>query len=171
MKFLIAFRLEGEERELLYIAVSRKGDFYAYLKYSPKRLGLSPLDLHMSYHKDGYRQLSIRGKVIDPKSEGRTKLQKTSGFRGVELLLGGLILKGQLPIFQPLRKTKLEIVLLDADSAGFRDDMTFVRVFLVEPGKMHEVPPGVNPGPRLIHTLRNSNPWIVVDIFQEKLPK
>jgi hypothetical protein len=58
-------------------------------------------------------------------------------------------------------------VRLDLDAGHFREDMTFLRMFLVEPGTVPDIPDAVEVGPRTVVILKDTNPWIGIAAFQQ----
>src|SRR5713226_7926741 len=185
-EIVIAITFGGEARELIRLKTTRKGDIYVFPPYAraPEayahllrehygytRAPVPPVDLHMSKHRLGERHLTVRVKGRrHPTPETVTKLQPTSNFSGVELLSNGGVLNGQFPDLPPLGTNRGEIVQLDADSAGFRDDFVAVRVHLVEPNKEREIPTPMDVGPRIVHIEKCVTPWVAVEVFQEKPP-
>ena len=183
-EFVFAIRFGGEVRELIGLKITPKGDIYAFPPYARapeayahllrkhygyKRAPVPPVDVHMSKHRSGVRHLSVRfGEKRHPTPESKVKLQPTSNFLGVELVFCLFLVKGQFPDLPPLGTNRGEIVQLDADSAGFRDDFLAVRVYVVEPNKEHEIPAPMDVGPHVAHIEKKVRPWVAVEVFQEK---
>jgi len=98
------------------------------------------------------------------------QLEPILKFSGVRLLQGSVLLKGQFLNLPPVGTNKGQVVLLDGDSAGFRDDFLSIRVYLVEAHKEKEIPTPMQVGPRLLHLERSVKPWVAMEAFQETLP-
>jgi hypothetical protein len=58
-------------------------------------------------------------------------------------------------------------ILLDADRANFRDDYIIIRVYLVEPGAEDRVPIFPDTGPRILHMVKQTAPWLAVEVYQQ----
>lgn len=58
-------------------------------------------------------------------------------------------------------------VVLDAESATFRDDFIVTRVYLVEPGAEDHIPIFPETGPRILHLVKRTTPWLAVEVYQE----
>ena len=61
---------------------------------------------------------------------------------------------------------KLHAVILDAESAGFVEAPFVIRIFVVEQGNRDAVPPASGPGPRILHFVEETKPWIAIDVHQ-----
>ena len=186
LEFVFAIRFGGEVRELVGVKIVPKGDVYAFPPYArnPEAYArlfrkhdgytkaiIPPVDVHMSKHRSGERHLTVRvdGKR-HPTPETATKLQSTSNFLGVELLMPMPVFNGQFLDLPPIGTNRGEVVNLDADSAGFREGFFAVRVYLVEPNKEHDIPTPMNVGPRIVQIEKRVTPWVAVEVFQEKFP-
>ena len=77
--------------------------------------------------------------------------------------------KGQFSDLPVCGTNKGKPVVLDGDSAGFRDDFTAVRAYLVAPGKQGEIPSPPNVGPYVRYIEKSFAPWVVVEVFQEAI--
>lgn len=163
-EFRVVLHLQGERREV-FVLIEEKGNFYVILPGGP-----FSLKWHASYHSSGQRHFKVESRRVKEKYLFAAQRQPASVLKGGELILAASLLKGQ---FQNLRKCtrSLEgILMLDADAAKFRDDIVFVRVFLIEPGLEPDIPSAVNVGPNLVHIVKSTNPWIGIAFFQEKAP-
>jgi hypothetical protein len=168
-RMLVAIRIHGEERELFCVEATEKRDFYVFLQQTHPANGLTPLDRHMSYHSDGRRHWRVKqGRKTLP-TPGPVWRQPTRNFRGVELLVHAVVPCGQFQALRPLRKLHKGVVVLDADSVGFRNDVFFARAYLIEPNQEQQIPIPANSGPRLVEFLQTSTPWFAVEVFQESL--
>ena len=99
--------------------------------------------------------------------ETKVQLQPLPNFSGIEPLMSMLSPKGQFSNSRLVGTNKGEVISLDLDSADFKDDIFFIRIYLVEPHKEELVPAPINAGPRILHLIKKVTPWIAVDVFQE----
>lgn len=165
-EFVFALKFRAAVREISVVKVTSSGDYYVFTPYA--RLDTPPVDVHMSKHRRGERHLSVRfegGKH----HFSRIKLQPTSSLSGVELVTHMPLFKDRFSELPPAGSNKGKVILLDADSADFRDDFLAFRVHLAQPDKEHEIsmPPDV--GPYLRYIEKSCTPWVVVEVFQEKI--
>ncbi len=169
-RWVVAMRLGGEARKLFKLHITKTGDYYIALLHSNPPDGFSRLDRHMSYHQDGRRHLTVKagGKKHPGTAKTVAMRQPTSDLKGVEALLPGApLFKWQFSTLEPLSEGDDNLILLDADTAGFRDDYLLLRAFLVEPHQEHLIPTPPDVGPRVLYIERSVKPWIVVEAFQE----
>ena len=166
---VFALRLLGEKREI--IVLKEKGqDFYAFPPYAKKPLG--DLDNHMSWHESGERHAVTKYRKKEIKSvrnKSEMHLQTPSSLKGAGLLCH--IVCGVFNSFVDLHSIGTndgQLVVLDAEAAGFRDDAFFVRAYLVGPGEEHCIPIAADTGPRILHLVeRTTAPWLAVEVFQQ----
>lgn len=157
----IVLHFQGASRECLLLKELR-GDFYAFFALADEQL-----NEHASYHASGQRHFKVGPKGTKPNKHFISYCQPTSTLRGVELLLGATILRGQ---FQRLRIYKASCkpaIVLDADAAHFRDDVVFVRVFLAEPNSETNIPQALHSGRPLLHVITETQPWVGIAFFQQ----
>ncbi|MFQ5777494.1 MAG: hypothetical protein ACE5IP_05755 [Terriglobia bacterium] len=173
VEWLVALRLGGAERKLFKVKVTRKGNYFVFLRYSNPPKGFPPLDIHMSYFYTGERHLTVkeRGKRHPGTAQTMVTRQPTSTLKGIEELLPGApLFKGQFPTLELLHareKNAKNDILLDGDAKGLRDDYLLIRVFLVEPHQEHLIPTPPNVGLRVSYIERSVTPWIAIEAFQE----
>ena len=178
----IVLRFLGEERKLFLLAAGN-GDFYVIFPGN---------EIHASYHDSGQRRFSDKRKVkwpenytphradgfpadVDiskrpPQHRYISQRQPTATLRGSELILGTTINMhlGTFRNLSPHQPSERREVTLDADAAHFRDDVIFLRVFLVEPGLQPEIPAAANVGPAVVYLIKHLTPWLGIACFQEK---
>lgn len=167
--------------------VEERGNFYVIDSADP-----TSLKMHASYHASGQRHFKVEGRIewpenytphwadgfptdVDltkppPKHRYISQSQPTSTLRGVELILGTTTLPWlfqNLPLYD---RSSQPALLLDTDAAQFRDEIFFMRVFLIEPELEPDIPSAVNVGPKLIHVIKTTNPWVGIAFFQQKAP-
>lgn len=177
-EFVFAVRLFGEEREILVLKVTFKGDFIAFPPYArvPHLLNHAigreagpPVDIHVSKHRSGERHLRWKiGEKPIPTPETIVKLQPTAEFSGIELLIQMPLLKGQFSALPVLGTNRGTAVVLDA--VGFRDDFLAVRAHLVAPTHMNQIPKPAHVGPYAQHIEKSVTPWVAVEVYQEASP-
>jgi hypothetical protein len=160
-------------------------EFYAFL--SPGPASIAEIETHVSYHRSGKRHMVAKRLVGEEWREDRwlyhghgsaktmrqqtaTALQPPATLRGAEQLFHCGTLYGTFHKLAPVGTNAGELVILDAESAGFRDDFTITRAFLVQPGREDAVPIAADTGPRIIHFVKRITPWVAVDVFQQKVP-
>jgi hypothetical protein len=83
------------------------------------------------------------------------------------LVLGATILRGQFQRLRIYEASREPAILLDADAARFRDDVIFVRVFLMEPSSEPSIPEALHSGPPLLHVITETQPWVGIAFFQQ----
>ncbi len=163
--FVVAAKFLGEIREIVGFKINRKGEFFTFTPYA--RVPGS-IDFHSSKHLSGERHFICRvGKDRQPMLETKVQLQPLPNFSGIEPLMSMLSPKGQFSNSRLVGTNKGEVISLDLDSADFKDDIFFIRIYLVEPHKEELVPAPINAGPRILHLIKKVTPWIAVDVFQE----
>jgi hypothetical protein len=139
-----------------------KGNFYAIL-YTNQ----DSLQMHVSYHATGQRHFKIGPKGRKPDKYYVSNCQPPSTLRGVELVLGANILRGQFQGLRPYNASREQAIVLDADAANFRDDIIFSRVFLLEPNSEPSIPKSFHSGPPLLHVITEVEPWAGIAFFQQ----
>jgi len=166
MKFLVALRLQGEQRKFCRLTADKRGNFYAFGLAQPLEL-----DRHATYHESGERHFitqgeSVRGERLKCYVVG---LQPTPILCGVEQLLKSGVDRGQFQLLPLLKPSSGKVILLDADTASFRDEWFGVNIYLVEEGREDKIPFPPHVGPRVLHIERSTRPWIAVEAFQERI--
>lgn len=73
----------------------------------------------------------------------------------------------QFPELLPVGTNQGISVVLDAEMAHFRDDFTVIRVYLVEPGAEACIPIFPDTGPRILHLVKQTIPWLAVEVYQQ----
>jgi hypothetical protein len=180
VEFVFAIQLLGDVREILVVKATTKGEFFAFPVYSrvpallkniTGRDAVPAVDLHASKHSSGERHLRVKlgGKRI-PMPQSVARLQSSTGFRGVELLVHMPLLKDQFRDLPVVGTNKGKPILLDADSAHFRDDFIAVRAYLVEPGKDPEIPTPKDVAHSFRHIEKSTMPWVAIELYQERGP-
>ncbi|MFZ0967685.1 MAG: hypothetical protein WAN13_05380, partial [Candidatus Acidiferrales bacterium] len=142
-----------------------KGDYYAALLNHPPQ---SPLKI--SRHASGL--FHLKGGPNGTALPGTLPVRRepVGIFSGVEVLVHTGVLRDRFKRLRARKKTLSNTILLDADSAGFTDDIFFLRIYLVEPGSLDRVPKP-SAGELVVHRIERAVvPWILVEIFQEKHP-
>ncbi len=179
--FLVtALRHLGIEREILVLKAEGE-NFYAFL---PGALsGLDHCKIHFSFHRSGRRHMVAEsideGEWREDKwprhgaqpetmrEQTKTQLPPPAALRGAQLFGHCGIVFGQFPDLRPVGTNHGELIVLDAEAAGFRDDFTIVRAYVVEPGREDAVPAEPFSGPRIVHFIKRTAPWLAVEVFQQ----
>jgi hypothetical protein len=138
------------------------GNFYAILYLNQDRL-----QMHVSYHASGQRHFKVGPKGREPEKHFVSFCQSPSTLRGVELVLGATILRGQFQGLRIYNAPREPAIVLDADAANFRDDVIFVRVFLMEPNSKPSIPEALHSGPPLRYVITETQPWVGIAFFQQ----
>jgi hypothetical protein len=166
-----ALRHLGTEREILVLKVRGK-DFYAFPPYAKKPLG--SLDNHMSWHESGERHAVSRfydghewKKDARMQKESAVKLHPPAALKGVGPLYHSGVFPFQFLDLLPVGTNLGHLVVLDAEGANFRDDFIVMRVYLVEPGAEERIPIFPDTGPRILHLVKQSTPWLAVEVYQQ----
>jgi hypothetical protein len=170
---VFAVRHLGVEREILVLKVKGE-DIYAFPPYAKEPL--DGLDNHISWHRSGERHAVSRyhdgnewREARSTRDESSVNLQPPSSLKGIGLLCH--IVCGLFVSFtdlHPVGTNMGELIVLDAQAGGFRDDVFFVRAYLVEPGKEEHIPIAVGTGSRILHLVkRTTAPWLAVEVFQQ----
>jgi hypothetical protein len=167
----VALRHLGAEREVVVLK-EKENNFYAFPPYAKKPLGNS--DSHMSWHKSGERHAVSRicsgrkwTKDARAQAESTVRMKPPSELKGVAPLYhSGIFLDGFLELPQ-VGTNAGHSILLDADRANFRDDYIIIRVYLVEPGAEDRVPIFPDTGPRILHMVKQTAPWLAVEVYQQ----
>jgi hypothetical protein len=180
--FIVALRHLDSEREIVVLKF-RRGHFHAF---TPSAIaGKSDVDIHFSRHKSGRNHMVVRRRVGRkwledkwPRLQGgpeatmrhqtQSDRQPTDAFRSAEMIGAYNIMAGQFLQLEPIGTAVGEMVMLDARSEGFRDDFTGVRLYLVEPHRENTIPANDYAGPRILHIIKKTTPWIAVELFQLK---
>ena len=157
----MVLRFEGISRECFLLRENR-GNFHVILALADEWL-----HNHVSYHASGQRHFKVGPKGRRPERCFVSYCQPTSKFQGVELLLGATILRGQFQKSRIYKASQAPAIIFDADAAHFRDDVIFVRVFLVEPFSEPSIPNSLYAGPSLLHVITETQPWVGVAFFQQ----
>jgi len=170
---IFALRHLRMEREILILKMAGQ-NFYAFPPYAKAPLG--GLDNHVSWHRSGERHAVSRfhdgkrwNELRSTRRESIVNLQPPSSLKGVGFLCH-IVCGVGVPFVElyPLHTNTGEICLLDAESAGFRDDAFFVRAYLVEPGAQDHIPISANTGPRILYLVKRAcPPWLAVEVFQQ----
>lgn len=164
--FVVTGQYGNDIREIAVLKVSRKGEFFAFTPYAR----VSSLDVHTSKHLSGERHLRVRlGENRQPTPETEMQLQPLATFSGVELLMGMSAFAGQFSNLNPSGTNRGEVIPFDLNTAQFRDDAFFVRIYLVEHPTEQQIPVPPNVGPRVIRFIRKTKPAIAIELFQEAL--
>jgi hypothetical protein len=169
----------GVEREIRVIK-ARPRDFQAFL--ASGKAGVSDVEIHVSCHEASTHMVaSHREDKKWRESEfsrfdsplKHTMRRKTEANRppvnelkGAELFWGCSILAGDFPELEPVGTNAGERVVLDGEAKNFRDNFTGVRLYLVEPNREGLVPPNDHAGPRILHVIKRTMPWIGCEVFQ-----
>jgi hypothetical protein len=171
LTFCFALRHLGIEREIVVLKVD-KNDFYAFPPYAKKPLG--DVDGHMSWHASGERHAVFRvrrgsGWEKDKRMQKKSavKLASPPMLKGVGALYHSSIFYSRFLELWPVGTNKGISVILDAESAHFRDDFTVIRVYLVEPGAEACIPLFPDTGPRILHLVKQTIPWLAVEVYQQ----
>lgn len=162
---VVTAKFLDEIREIAGFKIKKKGDFFSFLPYARIR---GSVDLHSSKHFSGERHFKCRvGEKWQPMPETKVQLQPLSNFSGIEPLMSMSCPKGQFSNLRLVGTNEGEVISLDLDSADFKDDIFFIKIYLVEPYKEDLVPAPINVGPRVLRLIKKVTPWIAVDVFQE----
>jgi hypothetical protein len=157
----IVLHFQGASRECFCLR-ENKGNFYAILY-----LNHEWLQIHVSYHASGQRHFKVGPKGREPEKRFVSICQSPSILQGVELVLGATILRGQFHGLRLYKASREQVILLDADAVHFRDDVIFVRVFLIEPNSEPHIPQALHSGPPLLHVITETRPWVGIAFFQQ----
>ena len=184
--FVFAMRHLRMEREIFVLKIKGQ-NFYALL--TEATASLRGVDRHFSYHASGRRHVVDKRRVGTEWKEDKwprpwhwerrqttrrltvTQLQQPSMLAGAELFFHFGILCGQFPELPQIGTKRGELVMLDTALADFRDDFTIIRGYLVEPNRENAIPIISGTGPRILHFVKRSTPWIAVEIVQQSLPQ
>ena len=171
MIWVFAVRFLGAEREVLVLKVNCQ-NFYIFSPYAKKPPG--DVDWHVSWHASGERHAVSRcrnaGKWMESpemRRDSTVVAQRPAEVRGAEFLDKSGVFYGRFLRLPSVGTNEGELVVLDADAAGFVDDAFFSRVYLVEPGAEDQIPVGPGAGPRILHLIKQTHPWVAVEVFQQ----
>jgi len=166
-----ALRHLGTEREIVVLKVDRN-NFYAFPPYAKKPLG--NVDGHMSWHASGERHAVFRirrgrGWEKDTRMQKKStvKISPPPMLMGVGALYHSGIFYSRFLALPPVGTNEGISVVLNAERAHLRDDFTVIRVYLVEPGAEASIPIFPDTGPRILHLVRLTTPWIAVEVYQQ----
>ncbi len=95
-------------------------------------------------------------------------LAPPSVLKGVGQLYHSGIFPFQFPDLFPAGTNKGHLVLLDAESAKFRDDFIVIRAYLVEPGAENCIPIYPDTGPRILRLVQQTVPWLAVEMYHQR---
>ena len=159
------------EREI--VALKAKGyNFYAFPPYAKKPFG--SVDVHMSWHESGERHATVRFNGRQGSHEAAfqknsiVKLSPPCDLRGVvELYHSGIMNIDEFTNSFPIGTNQGQVALLDATAAGFRDAFIVIRVYAVSPGTENQIPIFPDTGPRILHLVKETVPWLAVEVYQE----
>ena len=178
-EWVVVLRHLGIEREILVLKAKGQ-EFHAFC---PNGKAGGDIEVHSSYHGSGERHLVMkrlagRSWIEDkwPRPENgleetmrrqtATQLQPPAVLRGTELLFGCNVFAGQFPQLKPVGTNSGEQIVIDAEAEGFRDDFTMVRAYLVGPSREETIPANEHAGPRVLHLIKRTTPWLAVEVFQ-----
>jgi len=185
-----ALRHLGEVREILVLKI--KGhDFYAFPVYALD----GPVDAHNSWHESGvfHASFKIHSKRGQPRPVRRmyiptldgapaseqnekfpdfpdTRRARPAELKGVGRLLQSCLFLHQFPELSPVGTHAGELVVLDAESANFKDDAIFANVYLVAPDAEHLIPRFPYTSARTLYLEKRTAPWVAVELFQQSAP-
>jgi hypothetical protein len=161
----------GAEREIVVLKVDGN-DFYAFPPYAKKPLG--NVDGHMSWHASGKRHAVFRirrgcGWEKDKRMQKKStvKISPPPMLKGVGPLYHSGVFAFQFLDLLPVGTNQGQLVVLDAECASFRDDFIVMRVYLVEPGAEERIPIFPDTGPRILHLVKQTTPWLAVEVCQQ----
>jgi hypothetical protein len=128
----------------------------------------------MSWHKSGEHHFAVRlfngrkwKKHKNPLEKNRPNLGAPANLKGVADFYHSGIFLNQLLDFPPVG-TNLGCPLVSgAAHVNFKDGFIAIRVYLVETGRGDQIPTYPATGPRILHLVRNTRPWIAIDVYQQ----
>ena len=171
LTFCFALRHLGSEKEIVVLKVDRN-NFYAFPPYAKKPLG--NVDGHMSWHASGERHAVFRirrafGWKKDKKMQKKSlvKMSPPAVLEGVGALYHSGLFYFQFPELPPVGTNEGTSVVLNGESVHFRNDFTVIRVYLVEPGAEANIPISPDTGPRILHLVKQTSPWLAVEVYQQ----
>jgi hypothetical protein len=167
----VALRHLGTEREIVVLKVDGN-NFYAFPPYAKKPLG--DVDGHMSWHASGERHAVFRirrggGWEKDKRMQKKSvvKMPPPPLLKGVAALYHSSIVYSRFHELLPVGTNEGTSVVLNAERAHFRDDFTVIRAYLVEPGADACIPISPDTGPRILHLVKQTTPWMAVEVYQQ----
>jgi hypothetical protein len=172
-KLILCFVLRhlGAEREILVLKVKGQ-NFYAFPPYAKKPLG--NLDFHMSWHESGERHAVVRfsnghawKEDAMMRKKSAVKLQPPAALKGVAPLFHSGVIPFQFLDLPQIGTNPGYSIVLDTEAANFRDDFIVIRAYLVEPGAEGNIPIFPDTGPRILHLVKQTTPWLAVDVYQQ----
>ncbi len=95
------------------------------------------------------------------------KLHSPAALKGVGPLYHSGVFAFQFLDLPPVGTNQGDSVVLDAETASFRDDFIVMRVYLVEPGAEDRIPVFPDTGPRILHLVKQTTPWMAVEVYQQ----
>ena len=170
--FEVVLRHLGLERRMAVLKVKWQ-DFYAFAPYCFD--DSADTDFHISYHETGERHAkSIRRHPIDGKMRSAPGVwpETVVHFKPPEYLRGAvqIYLSGDpLGLFRGLKSAYRgmgEQILIDVEKAGFLENPFVMKIYVVERGNEGCIPHAPDGGPRVLHFIRSTNPWIAIDVYQ-----
>ena len=170
---VVVLRHLGIEREIAVLKA--KGyNFHLFPPYAKKPFG--SVDVHMSWHESGKRHATVRlnGRQDSQEAEFQknsiVKLCPPSELKGVvELYHSGIMNLDEFTNSFPIGTNGGQVALLDATAAGFRDAFIVIRVYAVSPGTENQIPIFPGTGPRILHLVKQTIPWLAVEVYQERM--
>jgi len=171
LTFCFALRHLGAEREIVVLK-AKGNNFHAFTPYAKEPLG--DVDCHMSWHASGERHAVSRIRrghtwIKDKRTqrESAVVLSPPPMLKGVGPLFHSGIFPAEFLGLLPVGTNKGISVVLDAKAAKFRDDFTVIRVYLVEPGMEADIPIFSDTGPRILHLVKHTIPWMALEVYQQ----
>jgi hypothetical protein len=131
----------------------------------------------MSYHESGERHAVLRRcdrqesrEEEKMRRESAVNLQPPATLRGAHPLFHTGVFPFQFLELLPVGTNLGQSIVLDTDAANFRDDFIVIKVQLVEPGAEDRIPIAQDTGPRILHLVKGTTPWLAVEVFQQSAP-
>ena len=132
----------------------------------------------MSWHESGERHAVARyydGRVwqenLRAREESIVVLEPPARVTGAVLLFHSGVFPVQFRDLPPIGTNAGDRIVLHADGSSFRDDFIAVKVHLVEPEAERRIEVSQNTGPRILHLVKATTPWIAVEVFQQSAPE
>jgi hypothetical protein len=167
----VALRHCGVEREVLVLKAEGQ-EFYAFPPYAKEPFGI--FDCHISWHASGKRHavMSVFNgsewkKDPTMQTQSTVNVGPPMSIKGAGLLYHSPVPRGKFLEGLPVGTNQGLSIVLDADAARFRDDFFVIRAYLVEPGAADSIPIAPNTGPRILHLVKETTPWLAVEVYQE----
>ena len=164
----VVLRHLGIEREIVVLK-ARGYNFYVFTPYAKKPIG--PSDVHMSWHELGERHATVRvnGRLeAEFRKKSTVKLCRPAELNGVVAIYhSGIMNIDEFARAFPIGTNQGQVLLLDATAAGFSDAFIVIRVYGVSPGAEDQIPIYPGTGPRILHLVKETTPWLAVEVYQE----